>query len=81
MNPTVKSRSISIYSHTTSFASVTPRSPALRPAGRTGVRSKCSLHFSALFADKTSVFSVTLWQAFEFYPLDGVKTLNFMQSG
>ena len=32
------------------FAFVTPRSPALRPAGRTGVRSKCSLHFSAFFA-------------------------------
>ena len=31
--------------------SVTTRSPALRPAGRTDVRSKCSLHFSALFAD------------------------------
>jgi hypothetical protein len=33
------------------FAFFTPRSPALRPAGRTSVRSKCSLHFSAFFAD------------------------------
>jgi hypothetical protein len=45
----LKTKNIILKRH---YAYFIPRSPALHPAGRTIVRSKCSLHFSALFAAK-----------------------------